>query len=643
MSISGDSQEQPVTSRTPPCGSLELLLDSLPAVVWTTDADLVLSSITGAGLESLGADPNRYLGGPVGGLFPQNGDRAALPAHELALQGQVCRFELEMMGHALRAQVGPLCGPAGEIVGTVGVAVDNTDRRVAEDALKLSEQSYRLLIEEAPYAICRTTISGQVLQVNRGMVKMLAYDSETELLLKNLRADVFAQPRDYDQFAANLRAADSCQSFESAWRCQDGTRVVVSIGGRSVRDQSGKNSYLEILAENITQRKQLEEELRQAQKMQAVGQLAAGVAHDFNNLLTVIKGQVDMALADLWPNDPLRAHLGEVERAADRASTLTRQLLAFGRLQVLQKKVLNLNDVVSGMTDLLRRLIGEHIQLTFIPGAGLGVVHADAGQVEQVLMNLVLNAKHAMPDGGNLTISTRSVLLDARSPILGMTEPGEYVTLTVVDSGHGMSTTTAARIFEPFFTTKDPGEGTGLGLFTVYGIVKQNGGYIQVDSEPGKGARFTVHLPKAAGIAEQSTPAPLPGVHGGTETILLAEDEEGVRMLMQSFLVKMGYRVLAAADGAEARQIAGTYDGNIDIVITDLVMPNLGGRQLAAGLRQTFPHLKVIFMSGYAGDELAGQSITEPNTMFLEKPFPSMGYVADRVRQFLDQSSVASA
>jgi PAS domain S-box-containing protein len=529
-------------------------------------------------------------------------------------------------------------GHGNEIEGITAAVFDDTERAFAERSLRLSEQSYRSLIEDAPFGIARVTSGGQLLQVNRAMVEMLRYESEQELLVCSVRSEVFATEKAYDEFVNSLSLGEPLQGLESVWRRRDGKPIPVSLAGRATRDEQGRISYIEILAENITDRKQLEHQLRQAQKLQAVGQLAGGIAHDFNNLLTIINGQVQMALGELSAGDPLRERLEDVESAASRASKLTRQLLTFGRMQPVEAKALNVNSVVSGLTPMLTLLIGKSIQLEFSPSPDLGYVTADPAQLEQVAMNLVLNARDATPDGGRVLISTENVKLSAssaRDP--GVAPPGDYVALSVVDNGHGMSQETLARIFEPFFTTKKMGMGTGLGLATVYSIVKQCKGFIGTESELGEGSRFTVYLPLATAPARAESPASPVPLHGGSETILIAEDEEIIRRFTSSFLSGLGYKVLCAADGIDALAIAGSHAGEISLLITDIVMPRLGGRELAKELRRTMPAIKILFISGFSGDDNLRDGIRELNARILQKPFPSMPAFAKSIRDLLDQ------
>jgi PAS domain S-box-containing protein len=603
---------------------------------WTADRDLRLISVNGLGVSAANVDISALIGTKLTDAFEEEATGGPMiEALRRALEGHECRFELDCAGRHWLGRVEPM-GPAGNATGITAAAFDNTDRAFADRSLRLSEQSYRSLIEDAPFAICRATASGYLLQVNRAMVEMLRYESEQELLLTNLISGVFAKAPAYEEFFAILREKGSLQGCETQWLCHDGKEITVSLAGRATFVQPGGEtgdvSYLEILAENITERRQLEHQLRQAQKMQAVGQLAGGIAHDFNNLLTVINGQVQMALTELSAGDPLRERLEDVESAADRASKLTRQLLAFGRFQIAETKVLDLNAIVAGMTHLLSRLIGANLELKFVPGKDLGHVSADPAQVEQVLMNLVINAKDASPAGGALTISTANVRMESGA------QAGEFVALTVADMGHGMSSEIQARIFEPFFTTKGPGDGTGLGLATVYSIVKQSKGFITVDSAPGSGARFTVLLPRVEAPAKCEPPAAPPALRRGSETILLAEDEGGIRRFASSFLGGLGYRVLTAGDGLEAIQVANANAGAIDLLVTDIIMPHMGGRELAEELRRKFPKMKLLFISGYPGDVDVLLAIRRMGARLVPKPFPSMPAFAKIVRDTLDQA-----
>jgi len=395
---------------------------------------------------------------------------------------------------------------------------------------------------------------------------------------------------------------------------------------------------------DITERKRLEDQLRHSQKMEAVGQLAGGVAHDFNNLLMLIQAHNEHLRDGLESNHPARKDAVQIENAVTRAAALTGQLLAFSRKQVLRPKVLDLNAVLADVAKMLHRLIGENIEVKVEPAAALGRIKADPGQMEQVILNLAVNSRDAMPHGGRLTIETSDVELDEDdSRDLEGAPPGKYVMLTVSDTGSGMDIETQAHIFEPFFTTKAPGKGTGLGLATVYGVVKQSDGWIWVDSEPGRGTTFKIHLPRveeseAEELRAQTQPATVPALATapkGTETVLVVEDQDGIRDIVGESLRRNGYKVLIAVDGNEALQMASTYSDPIHLLVTDLVMPNIGGQELAQRLTPLRPQMKVLFMSGYSEQSANSEDIASSATV-LQKPF-SLDALARNVRRVLDQ------
>jgi signal transduction histidine kinase/CheY-like chemotaxis protein len=390
------------------------------------------------------------------------------------------------------------------------------------------------------------------------------------------------------------------------------------------------------LRESQQEHKQLEERLHQAHKMEAVGRLAGGVAHDFNNLLTVICGHGDLLLDRAASEDPHRHSLEQIRKAAGRAVSMTRQLLAFSRRQVLQPRVLDLNAVVADMGKMLPRLIGEDIEYAFHPESSLAPIKADSGQIEQVIMNLVVNSRDAMPDGGTISVRTQNVLMDdaearKRPPMT----PGPYVLLSVADTGHGMSEETRAHIFEPFFTTKEVGKGTGLGLATVYGVVKQSGGFIWVDSLPGEGATFEIYLPQASeAVAKPEADVKSPAIPGGSETILVVEDEPDVRELACEFLTVSGYSVLEARNGLDALEVLSRHSGTIHLVLSDMVMPKMGGTELIARLRTLRPNTKVLLMSGYSEYSGGPQGPVPSQTLILQKPF-SLRALVEKVRDVL--------
>ena len=532
-----------------------------------------------------------------------------------------------------------------EVAEYLAVALKNAsaedDRRRAELALRESEARARSLVEGAPYGIYRSTPDGRLLDVNPAMVDMLGYDSAADLLNVDLASGVYLDPGLRDRLIAQYGDRPIFQGVEVQWKRKDGTPITVVVSGRPVRDDTGQVVCFEGIAENVTERRVLEEQLRQSQKIEAVGRLAGGIAHDFNNLLMLIKGYCELLLDHIGRDENLRRYGVEIQRAADRATSLTQQLLAFSRKQVLEPKVLELNHVVSDMEKMLQRLLGEDVELAIHLATGLGRVKADPNQLEQVIMNLAVNARDAMPRGGQLSLETDNVELDAiYARQHAGAKAGSYVMLAVSDTGEGMTPEVKARIFEPFFTTKEKGKGTGLGLSTVYGIVKQSEGYIWVYSEPGRGATFKVYLPRV------DAPAELPGRAQdrarlrGTETVLLVEDEEGVRKVAREFLEEAGYTVLEARNGDDALQIAAMHTGSLQLLITDVVMPRMSGRELAERLTKLRPDLRVLYISGYTDDAIVHHGVLESGVAFLQKPF-NRDALFRKVRDVLSLSGVS--
>ena len=514
---------------------------------------------------------------------------------------------------------------------------DVTERNLTAQALQQSEANYRSMIEDAPYGIYRASLEGQFLIVNPALEKMLGYESQDELLKVNLAKDIYRYPAEHPKLTETPVGDQNFKDIEVEWKRKDGALITVRCSGWSVKDEAGRVAYLEVFAEDVTERRRLERQLRMAQKMEAVGRLSGGIAHDFNNLLGVIMGYSQVMKRSLGPEHASYEHAEEIEKASQRAVSLTRQLLAFSRQQVLEPTILNLNDLVTDMEKMLPRLIGEDVQLKLQLDPGLGAVKADRGQIEQVVMNLVVNARDAMPQGGRLTLETANVELDlAYARQHPGSKPGRYVMLGVTDTGTGIDPEIQAQIFEPFFTTKERDKGTGLGLATVYGVVKQSEGYIAVESEKGKGASFKVYLP----LAEQAVAAPEVSTAKapsgrGSETILLVEDAEPLRKLANMFLKENGYHVLEAGDGAEALQLMRENRTVIDLLLTDVVMPGINGRVLAERLAPRQPKMRVLYMSGYTDSFIAGHGVLEAGTHLLHKPFTEDALVR-KVREVLD-------
>jgi PAS domain S-box-containing protein len=517
------------------------------------------------------------------------------------------------------------------------------EHRRYEEALRRSEMRYRSLVESAVYGIYRCTLDGRFLDVNPALRTMLGYESEEELQQLDARSEVFVNVQEMERFSDEYRRTGRLNGMEVQWKRKDGRVIIVRLSGRSVSSTAESEQVLELFAEDITERRQLEEQFRQAQKMEAVGRLAGGVAHDFNNLLMVINGYTEVLLEHLPDESGMRQKVQSIQQAADRAATLTRQLLAFSRKQLLELKVVDVNTVIQDMERLLRPLIGENIELVTRLSGDAGRIRADAGQLEQVIMNLVVNAKDAMPEGGRITLQSSCVIVNQEFRERRYILPGSYVVISVSDNGQGMEKETQSRIFEPFFTTKEKGKGTGLGLSTVYGIVKQSNGYIYPESEVGNGTTFKIYLPRVEDSAESlsATNSPVQQ-NAGSETVLLVEDEESVRELVRETLLSRGYKVLEAENGEVGLRIAETCQETIDILITDVVMPGIGGRELVKRLVVQRPSMRVLYLSGYTEDAVLNQGSLGDDVAFLQKPF-TLQALAKKVYDVLHNRGAKSA
>jgi PAS domain S-box-containing protein len=528
------------------------------------------------------------------------------------------------------------------IAGIVSNAVDITGRKQAEEAHRQSEERYRLLFDNNPIPMWVYDVGTLAfLAVNEAAIFHYGYSKEEFLSITIL--DI-RPPEDIPAVMENLSKLESGLDSTDIWRHRkkNGTVIEVEISSHDLIFD-GRHSRL-VLATDITERRlaeealrKSEEQLQQSQKLESIGRLAGGIAHDFNNLLTAINGYSELTLRELNLDDPLRRNIEEIKKAGDRAASLTRQLLAFSRKQVLKPKVLDLNAIILDIEKMLRRLIGEDIDLRTVIQSRLGKIKADPGQIEQVIMNLAVNARDAMPKGGTLTVEASNVYLDsayARGHI--SVKPGEYVMLAVSDNGIGIDEETLQHIFEPFFTTKETGKGTGLGLAMIYGIVKQSGGYIWVYSELGRGTTFKVYLPR---VEESGTlieqPDNAADLRQGTETVLLVEDEDTVRNLSRQVLESCGYMVIEAENGIEALAVCESRENKIDLLVTDVVMPRMGGRELSEKLARKYPYIKVLFTSGYTDDAIVRHGIIDAGTNFIQKPF-TLDAFARKVRELLD-------
>jgi PAS domain S-box-containing protein len=512
----------------------------------------------------------------------------------------------------------------------------NAALRSAQEGLRRSEINFRSLVTHAPYGVCRCDSTGILLDVNPALVAMLGYASGTELVGRNL-ANLYSDSQQWFGLADYLRSLQKFHGVNADWLREDRTSINVRLSGRAFRDERN-TIFFELFAEDVTERRALEQQLRQAQKMEAIGRLAGGIAHDFNNLLMVISGYSEFLLGQLSDEPTMQGHAQEIANAAGRATALTRQLLAFSRKQMLAPKIMDLNSVVTENVKMLTRLIGEDIDLVMVPGRDIGAVKADPGQIEQVIMNLAVNARDAMPHGGKLTIETANVTLDAHyARFHAPVTPGDYVMLAISDTGMGMDTDTQAHIFEPFYTTKGL-KGTGLGLSTVYGIVKQSDGYIWLYSESGKGTTFKIYLPRfsATGEALATQPAPAQTPPSpGNELILLVEDEENLRRLARQALESQGYMVIDAPDGTAAIRISQEHKGPIHLLLTDVIMPGMNGRELANKVSPTRPEMKVMYMSGYTENHIGHNGTLDEGITLLQKPF-TLPALKAKVREVLD-------
>ena len=527
-----------------------------------------------------------------------------------------------------------------------GIVLDVTERKVAESKILDWKNRYEAALQASGQIIYEWRPQSNQATFGGNLEAILGYTPEDLAAVPGLWRELI-HPEDLENYAKEVNRVlalgrDSLH-LEYRMRNKNLQYITVKDEGRLVRDGSGKLSQIVGYITNITEQRALESQLLQSQKMEAVGRLAGGLAHDFNNLLTVIKGYCQMVSEQPFPPESVRANAAHIDDAAERAASLTRHLLAFSRKQVLQPKVIDLNDLLVNLDRMLRRLIGEDVEVETVTAPNLGAVKADPGQIEQVIMNLVVNARDAMPSGGKLTLETANVELDeeyAREH--KEVQPVRYVMVAVSDTGSGMDAETLARIFEPFFTTKEMGRGTGLGLSTVYGIIKQSGGHIWVYSEPGHGTTFKIYLARVEDAAEKLVRADRSAsMVRGAETILLVEDDEQVRNLTHAILANCGYTVLVAPDAAAVTTLCQSHAGDVDLLLTDVVMPSVSGRQVASQISARWPRVKVLFMSGYTENSIVHHGVLDSDTHFLAKPFTPVA-LADKVREVLDRNGLGA-
>ena len=519
-------------------------------------------------------------------------------------------------------------------------------RLAATHAAKEFERArLEAVVEQMPLGvIIADAPSGNIVLANKAAARILRHEIEGGGSVESYSKyrGVHSDGRPYQAaeypLARALMTGETVTNEQIEYLCGDGTRRLLEVSAAPIHERESRVVAALVVFADVTDERALEQQVGQSQRLEAVGRLAGGVAHDFNNLLTVIMGSGTFALESLAEDDPVRAHVEEMTRSAHRAADLTRQLLAFSRRQLIQPRVVDLNALIPGLVKMLQRLLGEDIELITRLSPALGRVKADPGQLEQVITNLAVNARDAMRRGGRLTIETANVdLTEAYAMQHADVQPGPHVMLAVSDTGVGMDRETQARLFEPFFTTKAMGHGTGLGLATVYGIVKQSGGHIWVYSEPERGTTFKVYLPRVdEAVAETAQPSGAPGVARGSETVLLVEDEETVRKLVRDVITRGGYTVMECRNADEAEFMSGNFGGPIHLLITDVVMPGRSGRELAARIASQRPAVKVLYMSGYTDNAIAHHGVIDPGVAFLEKPF-TPEQLLRKARQVLDE------
>jgi two-component system, cell cycle sensor histidine kinase and response regulator CckA len=607
---------------------LRAIISKAPVVLFATDANGVVTLCEGKALQKLGKAPGQFVGQS---LFETYRSYPALIANvRRALAGEAFSSLDELTGLGLCFEIhwAPIRAENGSLAGTIAVAVDVSERARDERAREEAETLYRSLVEQlsAVTYIAELGVEGEWLFVSPQIESLLGYSAqEWRANAANWIENV--HPEDRHIVLAAEEATQAGDPFRAEYRMfrRDGQLIWINDSGSLVPGPDGRSLLHGVLLD-VTEQKQLQVHLSHSQRMEAVGQLASGVAHDFNNLLTIIKGYSSLLMdRNLGDEDAHAAR--EIQQAAERAAALTHQLLAFSRKQTLQPRVLDLNIIVHGLEMMLRRVLTENVELCIQTAPDLGMVKADPVQMEQVLINLVVNARDAMPKGGKLTIATalREVLSDCGEGE-SLMRAGMYATLSVSDTGVGMDSETRSRIFEPFFTTKEVGKGTGLGLATVYGIIKQSNGQIEVESEPGKGASFRISLPRVEQEAVAPRKATMTETHKrGTGTILLAEDEPLLRELGETILTQAGYKILTAPNAEELKKFVAEHDGKVDLLLTDVVMPGMSGPELVRLVRARWPEVRVLYMSGYADDEIED---LDRDAGFLQKPFTPMELTA---------------
>ena len=614
-------------------------MDNSPMLAFIRDEQRRYVYVSQPNARFFGKRQEQWIGKTIAELWPEDVARR-LSAHDAVVlaSGRATQF-IEVVPtpdgemRSLLSFKFPITDPSGRRL-LAGMSVDITEQVRAEEELA----RLAAIVESSDDAIISLTLDGLITSWNGGAERLYGY-AEPEVIGQHI--SMFAPPEQgcgVSDVLELIKRGEHVQRLEAVRKHKAGKRLNVSITISAIHDSAGRLTGASLIARDITGQKAMEEQLLQAQKMESIGRLAGGVAHDFNNILTVVNGYSDLALRRLEKDALLRPYIEEIRNAGERAANLTRQLLAFSRKQLLQPKVLDLNDHVAESNRMLRPLIGEDIEIVLALRPNLWKARVDPSQLDQVLVNLAINARDAMQHGGRLTVRTENVNVDADTAQLGDSpQLGPHVLLTISDTGHGMDEETRARIFEPFFTTKAVGKGTGLGLSTVYGIINQSGGFITVESEPGRGTTFKIYLPRVDGEVHEthSEATAQEGLPRGTETILLVEDEEIVRTMTKNILEECGYTVLSAADGSLALEVCAAHGSEIDLLLTDVVMPQMSGRRLAENMNKTHPRTRVLYMSGYTDDAILRHGLIEATAAFMEKPY-SPDTLARKVREVLD-------
>ncbi len=632
---------------------LRTLIDHIPDSIYVRDLSNRFVVANAAFARLMGAaGPAALIGRRDADFYPPEMaanfdriDQEVFAGRPIFNRERVLRFPNGQQLVTLNTKV-PFKNDKGEVIGLIGVGRDITERKRLETELNRERDLWRTLLDNSPDHIYFKDTQSRFIKSSKAQGRQFGVESPDEMVGKSdfdFFTEAHARPAFEDEQEI-IRTGRPIIDKEEREVWKDGHVTWASSTKMPMRDAAGKIVGIMGISRDITERKRLETHLIQSQKMETVGKLAGGIAHEFNSILTAIIGQSELLLGDLPAGSPLANNAAEISRAAERAATLTRQLLAYGRKQFLRPEPLNLNQVITGMSGMLSHLMGEEmVEVTIVPAAGIKTVKADAGQIEQVIINLAMNARDAMPGGGKLTLETANVSFGPDSmgshPEL---KPGSYVMLAVSDTGRGMGESVKARAFEPFFTTKDIGQGTGLGLSSCYGIIKQSGGHINLYSEPGRGTTFKVYLPQMDPVppkspARQTFATDMPR---GTETILLVEDDPALRGMATGLMQRLGYTVLAAANGIEAlslKQQPGV--GHVDLLLTDVVMPHMSGKELADRVRALYPHTKILFTSAYTENAITHQGMLDKGVVLLQKPFAPAA-LAIKVREVLDWPSV---